>query len=157
MTCESSVRGRVGFVRRLLSARGMTACRWMSRRSPLRSARARWRSLLDRGLASPEVSRHPGALDWPDPLTSAGPLLGWRPQDDALAALQILDRGEITPDHTARFLGRRHGPHAIHADHLLFACHHSSTRSSAGIWAVMDGKPHGWNVRVGPLNPVPLV
>src|SRR5215212_5869207 len=97
---ESSVRGRVGLVRRLLSARGMTACRLMSRRSPLRSARARWRSLLDRGLASPVVLRHPGALDWPDPLISAGPLLGWRPQDDPLAALQILDRGEITPDRT---------------------------------------------------------
>src|SRR3712207_6967370 len=25
-------------------------------------------------------------------------LPGWRPQDDALAALHILDRGEITPD-----------------------------------------------------------
>lgn len=100
MTCESSVRGRVGFVRRLLSAKGMTACRLMSRRSPLRSARARWKSLLDRGLASPEVLRRPGALDWPDPLISAGPLLGWRPQDDALAARQILDRGAITPDRT---------------------------------------------------------
>src|SRR3954453_23027265 len=95
MMSESSVRGRVGFVRRLLSARGMTACRWMSRRSPLRSARARWRSLLDHGLASGVVSRRPGALDWPDPLISAGPLLGWRPQDDAPAALPILDRGEI--------------------------------------------------------------
>jgi hypothetical protein len=21
----------------------------------------------------------------------------------------------------------------------------------------MDNKPHGWNMRVGPLNPVPLV
>src|SRR3954452_17058661 len=94
---ESSVRGRVGFVRRLLSARGMTACRLMSRRSPLRSARARWRSLLDHGLASPEVSRHPGVLDWPDPLISAGPLLGWRPQDDAPAALPILDRGRAKP------------------------------------------------------------
>src|SRR4051812_33546972 len=111
---ESSVRGRVGFVRRLLSARGMTACRLMSRRSPLRSARARWRSLLDHGLASPEVSRHPGVLDWPDPLISAGPLLGWRPQDDAPAALPILDRGEITQDRTTGVLGRRHGPHAIH-------------------------------------------
>ena len=97
------------------------ACRLVSRRSPLRSARARWRSLLDRGLASPVVLRHPGVLDWPDPLISAGPLLGWRPQDEAPAALQILDRSEITQDRTTGVLGRRHGPHAIHADHLPFA------------------------------------